>query len=38
MLSEYYTLWGWDEQGRPTRKTLEDADLRDLIGRLDYLT
>jgi len=37
MLSEYYKLWGWDDQGRPTRKALEDADLRDIVGRLDYL-
>ena len=37
MLDEYYALWGWDEQGRPTKKTLEDAGLSDIIGGLDYL-
>jgi aldehyde:ferredoxin oxidoreductase len=37
MLSEYYELWGWDEQGRPTRKTLEDAGLSEIVGTLDYL-
>jgi aldehyde:ferredoxin oxidoreductase len=37
MLSEYYELWGWDEQGRPTKKTLEDAGLSEIVGTLDYL-
>ncbi|MGB2826457.1 MAG: aldehyde ferredoxin oxidoreductase family protein [Thermoplasmata archaeon] len=37
MLNEYYALWGWDEQGRPTKKTLEDAGLSDIVGTLDYL-
>lgn len=37
MLSEYYALWGWDDEGRPTKKTLEEAGLQDIIGELDYL-
>ena len=37
MLAEYYQLWGWDEDGRPTKKTLEDSGLGDIAGRLDYL-
>ena len=37
MLSEYYKLWGWDDEGRPTKKTLEDAGLQDIMGELDYL-
>ena len=37
MLSEYYKLWGWDDEGRPTKKTLEDAGLQEIIGELDYL-
>ncbi|MCJ2533535.1 MAG: aldehyde ferredoxin oxidoreductase, partial [Candidatus Thermoplasmatota archaeon] len=37
MLNEYYALWGWDERGRPTKKTLEDAGLSDIVGTLDYL-
>jgi aldehyde:ferredoxin oxidoreductase len=31
MLSEYYRLWGWDEQGRPTPETLRELDLEDLV-------
>ena len=27
MLSEYYKIWGWDEQGRPTRETMQELDL-----------
>jgi len=30
MLSEYYKLFGWDEQGRPTRETLRGLDLEEL--------
>jgi aldehyde:ferredoxin oxidoreductase len=30
MLSEYYNLFGWDEQGRPTRETLRELDLEEL--------
>jgi len=30
MLSEYYKLFGWDEQGRPTRETLRELDLEEL--------
>jgi len=37
MLTEYYRLWGWDEQGRPTKKSLEDAGLKDIARKLDYL-
>jgi len=37
MLSEYYKLWNWDEQGRPTKKALEDAKLGDIAKKLSYL-
>jgi len=30
MLTEYYGLWGWDEQGRPTQTTIEELALTDL--------
>ena len=30
-LTEYYGLWGWDEQGRPTKATLEELELSDLV-------
>jgi len=30
MLSEYYQLWGWDEEGRPTRATIEELGLSNL--------
>lgn len=30
MISEYYKLFGWDEQGRPTRETLRELDLEEL--------
>jgi len=33
MLSEYYRLLGWDDQGRPTRETLRELDLEDITGR-----
>jgi aldehyde:ferredoxin oxidoreductase len=29
-LTEYYRLWGWDDQGRPTKATLEELGLEDL--------
>lgn len=37
MLSEYYSLWGWDGDGRPTRKALEDVGLGDIVKKLPYL-
>jgi len=37
MLTEYYQLWGWDQDGRPTKKTLQDAGLGDIIAKLPYL-
>ena len=37
MLSEYYKLWNWDDQGRPTKKTLQDVGLSDIVGKLPYL-
>jgi len=33
MLSEYYKLFGWDEQGRPTSETLRRLDLQELSSR-----
>jgi aldehyde:ferredoxin oxidoreductase len=32
MLSEYYKLFGWDDQGRPTRETQHELDLEELAG------
>jgi len=37
MLSEYYKLWGWDDQGRPTKKALDEAGLGDIVKKLTYL-
>jgi aldehyde:ferredoxin oxidoreductase len=37
MLTEYYKLWNWDEQGRPTKKSLEDVGLSDIAKKLPYL-
>ncbi len=37
MLEEYYKLWGWDAQGRPTKKALEEAGLKDIVPKLSYL-
>jgi aldehyde:ferredoxin oxidoreductase len=34
MLSEYYKLWGWDNDGRPTKKTLESVGLADIAKKL----
>lgn len=35
MLTEYYSLWGWDDQGRPTRATVEELGLADLAATLE---
>ncbi len=32
MLKDYYSVRGWDEQGRPTTETLERVGVRDLPG------
>ena len=37
MLTEYYELWGWDQDGKPTKETLQKCGLDDIIGRLPYL-
>ena len=37
MLSEYYSLWGWDADGRPTKETLEKVGLGDIVSRLPHL-
>ena len=37
MLDEYYSLWGWDANGIPTKKTLEDAGLGDIAKKLPNL-
>jgi aldehyde:ferredoxin oxidoreductase len=37
MLAEYYKLWKWDAEGRPTRKTLEEVGLEDIAKKLPYL-
>jgi aldehyde:ferredoxin oxidoreductase len=37
MLSEYYAIWGWDDDGKPTKETLVACGLDDIVGRLDYL-
>jgi aldehyde:ferredoxin oxidoreductase len=35
MLDDYYGLRGWDkETGIPTRKTLEELDLKDIADEL----
>jgi len=31
MLDEYYSLCGWDSDGRPTRDTLDELGLSDLV-------
>lgn len=33
MLTEYYRLWGWDDQGRPTKATIEELGLADLAAK-----
>jgi len=30
MLTEYYRIWGWDEQGAPTQETIRELGLTDL--------
>ncbi len=30
MLSEYYRIWDWDEEGRPTNATIQELGLTDL--------
>jgi aldehyde:ferredoxin oxidoreductase len=37
MLEEYYRLWNWDDQGRPTKAALEGVGLQDVAAKLDYL-
>jgi len=37
MLTEYYQLWGWDPEGRPTKKSLQEAGLGDIVGKMQYL-
>jgi aldehyde:ferredoxin oxidoreductase len=37
MLSEYYSMWKWDDQGRPTKKGLEEVGLSDIAKKLPYL-
>jgi len=34
MLSEYYMLWGWDDDGRPTKTTLESVGLADIAKKM----
>jgi aldehyde:ferredoxin oxidoreductase len=31
MLTEYYKLWGWDAQGKPTRTVVEELGLTNLL-------
>lgn len=31
MLTEYYRLWGWDDEGRPTREIIQELGLTDLV-------
>jgi len=35
MLDEYYTLRGWDKNGRPRRDTLERLDMKDVADELE---
>ena len=37
MLAEYYRLWKWDEQGRPTKAALKEAGLSDIAAKLPHL-
>ena len=37
MLNEYYKLWDWDDQGRPTKKALEEVGLGSIVKKLPYL-
>ena len=34
-LSQYFALRGWDENGIPTRETLEKYGLKDIADELD---
>ena len=34
MLSWYYELRGWDQNGIPRKKTLEDLGLREVSGEI----
>ncbi len=34
MLDEYYSLWGWDSNGIPTKKTMESVGLADIAKRV----
>ncbi|MCU0853011.1 MAG: aldehyde ferredoxin oxidoreductase family protein [Thermoplasmata archaeon] len=34
MLTEYYKLWGWNDQGIPLRKTLEELGLGDIAKKV----
>lgn len=36
-LSQYFEMRGWDQDGIPTRKTLEEYDLKDIADQLDQL-
>lgn len=38
MLSEYYALWGWDDQGRPTKAALQEAGLGEIAAKLPDLS
>jgi aldehyde:ferredoxin oxidoreductase len=37
MLTEYYDLWKFDSEGRPTKKGLQDVGLSDIVSMLPYL-
>ena len=37
MLADYYKLWNWDAQGRPTKEALHAVELDDIAAQLDYL-
>lgn len=37
MRAEYYKLWDWDSQGRPTKEALHAVELDDIAKGLDYL-
>ena len=37
MLSEYYSLWGWDQDGKPTKETLVQVGLGDIAKKLPHL-
>jgi aldehyde:ferredoxin oxidoreductase len=31
MLTEYYKLWGWGDQGKPTKAAVEELGLTNLL-------